>query len=403
VGISRVGEGEGPVHNHSIETFRVNKVMAFRTRVRCAPTVELVSGRDLWALLVAMSENPLVLAEQLLGALHGRVGRADVTFAELPVRLGGGFFAENHAFRLAGVSPPWDGPLVVRLFPSSAPPELAFREAAVQTVLADQGYPAARVVLFEEEARLLSRRFFVMERLPGRPMMGGIRIGELARSGWRLFTRLADVTATLQAWLHRLDARPLLAELGDTPAGIERWFVTLETQVNEGADGLSDGLQWLIDHRPASPVRASICHGDLWGGNVLTQDGHVTGVLDWTVATVADPALDVGFTAMSLCLAPIDAPRPIQRAAARLGRSMCRRYIRAYQGETGADLSAQPYYEALRCAAELAGVVAYRLAEAKGKPHDFPRFTWDSISDQMVDYFRERTGVTLEVPPVAAR
>src|SRR6266511_5459812 len=82
------------------------------------------------------------------------VGRADVTYAEPPVRLGGGFSAENYAFHLARASPPRDGPLVVRLFPSSAPPDLAHREAAAQTVLADQGYPTVRAVLFDEEARV---------------------------------------------------------------------------------------------------------------------------------------------------------------------------------------------------------------------------------------------------------
>jgi aminoglycoside phosphotransferase (APT) family kinase protein len=124
-------------------------------------------------------------------------------------------------------------------------------------------------------------------------------------------------------------------------------------------------------------------------------------VLDWSVATIAEPALDVGFTAMSMSLAPIDAPRPVQRVASRLGGWLCQRYLRAYQAETDADLSAQPYYEALRCAIELSGVAAYRLAEAKGEPHDFPRFAWVAIADQMVEYFRARTGVTLELPPAA--
>lgn len=341
-----------------------------------------------------------VLADELLGVLRERLAPADLGYAEPLVRLSGGFFAESHGFCLAGAPPPWDTPLVVRLFPSSSPPDLAHREAAVQTVVTEQGYPGARVLLFDEEARLLGRRYFIMERLPGRPMMGGIRIGELAGSGWRLFTRLADVTATLQASLHRLDARPLLAELGEASAGIERWFGSVEAQIKDGADGLSDGLRWLVEHQPDQPDRASICHGDLWGGNILVQDGRVTGVLDWTTATIADPALDVGFTAMSMSLAPIEAPGAVQRVAARIGRAMCRRYVRAYQRETGADLSAQRYYEALRCAVELTGVTAYRLAEAKGEPHDVPRFTWVSIADQMIDYFRERTGVTLRLPPV---
>jgi aminoglycoside phosphotransferase (APT) family kinase protein len=342
-----------------------------------------------------------VLADELLGVLRDRLAPAALTYAEPLVRLSGGFFAENYSFSLTGAPPPWSTPLVVRLLPSSAPPDLAFREAAVQTVVTDQGYPAARVLLFEDGTRLLGRPFFIMERLPGRPVIADIRALELLRSGWGLFTRLPDLTATVQASLHRLDAGPLVTALGDTPAGIERWFVNIEAQINEGADGLGEGLQWLVEHQPARATHVSICHGDLWGGNLLAEDGRVTGVLDWSVATVAEPALDVGFTAMSMSLAPIDAPPAVQRVAARIGRAMCRRYIRAYQRETAADLSDQRYYEALRCATELTGVAAYRLAEAKREPHDVPRFTWVSIADQMVDYFRERTGVTLELPPVA--
>ena len=37
-------------------------------------------------------------------------------------------------------------------------------------------------------------------------------------------------------------------------------------------------------------------HGDLWWANVLVDDGgsHLTGVLDWELAAIADPARDFG-------------------------------------------------------------------------------------------------------------
>jgi len=342
-----------------------------------------------------------VLTDELLSALGPHLG-GPVSFAESPVRLGGGYFTENYAFSLAEAPAPWDVPLVVRLFPSSAPPDLAHREAAVQGVLVDQGYPAPRVLFFGADARLLDRPFFVMERLPGRALLGGIGLRAVAGSGWGLLRRLPEVTATLQAQLHRLDSEPLVAELADTPAGIERWFAALEESVASGAAGLADGLAWLVEHRPTPRAPVAICHGDLWAGNILVEAGRVTGVIDWSVATVAEPALDVGFTAMALSLAPIDAPPPIQRGVARLAGWLCRRYVRAYGRETGADLSSQPYYEALRCAAELTGVAAYRLAAAKGEPHDAPRPIWDSIADAMLDYFDERTGVRLALPAPAS-
>jgi aminoglycoside phosphotransferase (APT) family kinase protein len=186
----------------------------------------------------------------------------------------------------------------------------------------------------------------------------------------------------------------LIEQLGGAPTGVERWFERLAA-----FDGLAGGLEWLVHHRPPPASEPVICHGDLWVGNILVEGDRLTGVIDYTVATVAEPALDVGYTAMSLCLAPIDAPAPIQKIAASVARRLCDRYVAGYLRETGADLSNQPYYEALRCASELTNVVSYREARARGEEYDAPRPTWDSISDAMIDYFRARTGVTLTVPP----
>ncbi len=339
-----------------------------------------------------------MLPDELLDIVRRRAGCADVAFAEPPARLSGGFFTENWAFRLAAAPPPWSAPLVVRLFPSISAPELACREATTQRVLCAQGFPAAPVLWFDDSARLCGRRFFVMERLPGNAMMGGIRVRELAGAGWHLLRRLPEVTASVQASLHDMDAAPLVTELGAMPSGPERWFDVLDEQIRAGATGLAPGLDWLVKHAPSPPPRPSICHGDLWGGNILVDDGRVMGVLDWSTVTVAHPALDVGFTAMSLSLAPIDAPSAIQRTAAAIGSAMRTRYVRAYQRARSTDLSMQPYYEALRCAVELSLVAAYRMAEARGTPHDVPRLTWDSIADRMIAYFRRRTGVTLGLP-----
>src|SRR5262249_58303035 len=126
-----------------------------------------------------------------------------------------------------GAPAPWDGPLVVRLFPNDAPPDLAQREAVVQQVLVEQGYPAPSIVWFEEDARLSGRRCFVMRRLPGRALIGGIRVRELLASSHKLLRQLVQVTASAQAWLHRLDAHPLVEQPDGMPLGGERWFEPL--------------------------------------------------------------------------------------------------------------------------------------------------------------------------------
>ena len=139
-----------------------------------------------------------------------------------------------------------------------------------------------------------------------------------------------------------------------------------------------------------------LCHGDSWGGNLLVESGEVTGLIDWTVATVAEPALEIAFLTTAFSLAPVPLPRPIQRVAQRIGRRLAGAYRSVYESGSDADLSSVPYYEALRCLLELSGVVGYRTTVAAGPPYDGPRPTWDGIADQMVDYFEERTGVHLE-------
>ena len=140
-----------------------------------------------------------------------------------------------------------------------------------------------------------------------------------------------------------------------------------------------------------------LCHGDLWGGNLLVEGRRVTGVIDWSLATASEPALEVGFTSMSLLLAPLPVPRAVLAVVRAGSRLLCRRYVRRYRRGTPADLSNVAYYEALRCAVELTLVVTYRHAVASGLP-DEKRPTWDWVADDMVEFFRARTGVALSLP-----
>jgi aminoglycoside phosphotransferase (APT) family kinase protein len=349
-------------------------------------------------------QDERVLASELLAELGPVIGGGDLSYAEPLARLSGGFFTENYGFRLAGAPPPWDGRLVVRLFPVVVDDDAVRREAVVQRELAAVGFPTPAVLHFNADAHVDGRRYFVMERMPGAPLMGGIRFGALLRDGPRLLPRLVHVTAEVQAELHGLDPAPVTAALGGTSLSIDRWFAELERLIDRGGDGFATGLAWLVEHRPVEPSRPTLCHGDLHPGNILVgEDGKVTAVLDWTVATLAEPALDVGFTTMALSLAPVDIPRPFQKVVARFGRGIANRYVRAYRARTAADLSTQPYYEALRCALEVGNAAYYRLAAADGRAHEQPRPPWDRVADAMVGYFRVRTGVDLRMPaPVPA-
>jgi aminoglycoside phosphotransferase (APT) family kinase protein len=203
-------------------------------------------------------------------------------------------------------------------------------------------------------------------------------------------------TAEIHLALHRLDPAALIDAFG-AAATINRWFDEWDRACRaDPAHPLRAGYQWLRDNQPESPSSPVLCHGDTWGGNLLTENGAVTALIDWTVAVVAEPALDVGFLTATLSLAP-GIPRAIQHVANVIGRRVANAYQTRYRSGSDAALGTVPYYQALRCLLELHGVVAYRAARAEGLTYDSPRPAWDTVVARAVHYFHQRTGVTLAI------
>jgi aminoglycoside phosphotransferase (APT) family kinase protein len=90
-----------------------------------------------------------------------------------PRRLTGGFDAAIFALDLAEAPAALSRPLALRLFAPADNPERARRESAVQSALADLGYPAPRALLAETERTVLGGAFILMERLAGRVLAEG--------------------------------------------------------------------------------------------------------------------------------------------------------------------------------------------------------------------------------------
>ncbi len=315
------------------------------------------------------------LDHQLLAIVAAQLGEPGVEFAMAPRSLGGSF-SQVFRFELADVGEPWRGPLVLRLGPAHAGPEQQQLECRVQDGLAAAGFPAPRVLLADNTLRISDRPFLIVEHLPGRSFLRGVRPSQFALDLPHLLTSWGHAAARVLARLH--DLEPDVVIDGLDHAGRGRSEVSTRRHVTRtidaldefGGPALADAVDWLRENEPAVPERASVVHGDLWPGNVLFRRRTLTGVVDWDRTGIGDPELDVGFAkaGLSLMPAPFPPPPPIAQGVHVAGRSIARDLDRAYRKRRPLDASRVSYYEALRCALELAPVLAFRHRRAHG--HD---------------------------------
>ena len=215
-------------------------------------------------------------------------------------RMRGGAIQDNWRLDVAVDGGPWQGEhaFVLR---TDAPSQVSAsltraQEFAVLRVAHDAGVLAPAPRFLCEDAHVLGRMFFIMDRLPG------------VAAGHRL-TREAALLPDAPALAHALGAnlarihalRPPLAGMPDAPrnpaletiAMYRRWLDAFD----DTYPALELGLRWCERHAPAN-FEVTLIHRDYRTGNYLVDDGKLTGALDWEFAGFGDPREDLGwFTA----------------------------------------------------------------------------------------------------------
>jgi aminoglycoside phosphotransferase (APT) family kinase protein len=86
-----------------------------------------------------------------------------------------------------------------------------------------------------------------------------------------------------------------------------------------------------------------VCHGDFHPFNILTQEGKVSGVLDWSGFLISDPAYDIGITNV---LVTVAAPGLFPEMD---WVDLISSYHDYYQRECPVELARIDYYEAFKC------------------------------------------------------
>lgn len=357
------------------------------------------------------------LREALLAHLRETSGCADLAYRHAPEPMAGGFStASIHAFELEAAPAGLDGPLVLRVLSGSDSEPRWARETLVQGTAARLGFPTPRLRLVGAEAVGLGGPFVVMDRLAGGKLirwwtawlLAGVGAAWVLGSPWPLLVGHAVgcacvglVMARYQRRLHRLpvaSVREACVERGVAFEALSArvWMDTAQRAITaQRLDGYAPGLQWLRAHEPAI-ARAVLCHGDIQPLNFMATWTRVTGILDWELACVADPELDVATTKCDVLLLP----------GPWLGAVFWPLYAFYVLGlGRGLDRARLRYYEALRAFVMLAMVAeqfratqankAAGVPEPAGTAPDLPPFFARMLIRAHERRFRRLTGVAI--------
>lgn len=331
------------------------------------------------------------LANELLVRLGAGSG-AQVSYAEVPRRLSGGYSSDLFRLRLSGVAPELGGDLVLRLMHGDRD---AAREICVHREVATTGFPAPTVHFAADSHAGLGRPFMLMECVAGRTLLEG---------SLRELRRLPGLLAEVMARLHALEAKPLgraLAAAGwtDEALGAEGVLAEIGDSIAAaGAHGLAPGERWLRMNRPTQG-RPVICHGDLHPGNLLMREGAVVSVVDWEMATLEEAEFDVARTVVILSSAPGgDGVRSWLRR--RIGPLAARRFVALYAQTVKLDQERLRWNEALHCLR----LVVLAAAAAAGSAHQAPGVValWAPLVGRLAERFRRLTGVAVAPARVEA-
>ena len=246
--------------------------------------------------------------------------------------------------------------LVLRRPPRGAKAKSAhdmMREARVMDALkASYPYVPAILARCDDEA-VIGQDFYVMERLKGTILRRDLpsELG-LDRDGVRALC-LGFVDRLIE--LHQVDAsQPGLKELGKGEGYIARqlsgWSERWRQAATEGSDACEDIIAWLQSQQPRHDNASCVIHNDFRFDNVVLAADNplgIVGVLDWELATVGDPLMDLG-SSLAYWVQADDDPvfQSFRRQPTHEAGMLTRHEVVAYYGKrTGIDVSRWRFYE----------------------------------------------------------
>jgi aminoglycoside phosphotransferase (APT) family kinase protein len=185
------------------------------------------------------------------------------------------------------------------------------REFRILNALAPSWSKAPRPLAYCEDASVIGTPFYVMERVPGVILRARVPEGLVLDAP--AMQRISASTCDTLAEIHNLDWRAVgLGELGKPDGYVERqikgWSERYRKSQTDSVPTVDRLGAWLDAHKPGESG-ATLVHNDFKYDNVILAPdlSGVVAVLDWEMATIGDPLMDLG-TALGYWVEADDLP-----------------------------------------------------------------------------------------------
>ena len=224
------------------------------------------------------------------------------------------------------------------------------REHGLLEALAGR-FPVPEPLGYEPTGDVLGAPFYVMEHVPGVILRTTTPPGGRPDAG--TVRRVADALVETFAALHAVDVGGAgLGDLGQPEGYVGRqvagWERRYQAAATDVLPDLEKAFAWMHAHQPAESD-ATLIHNDYKYDNLVLDPGDLTdvrAVLDWELATVGDPLMDLGST-LGYWVEATD--RPALKAMALSptwwpGNPTRAELVEAYEARTGREVGHAVFY-----------------------------------------------------------
>lgn len=274
------------------------------------------------------------------------------------------------------------------------------REARIMTALKPV-YPYVPTVLATAQAgEVMDVDFYVMERIKG--IIPRQNLPKSLNLNPEKTRQLCINVIDKMIELHQVDYQAAgLSNLGKGGGYVKRqidgWTDRYDKARTPDVGSFAEVMAWLKAKMPSQDVATCLIHNDFRFDNVVLNPENpleVIGVLDWEMATLGDPLMDLGNTLAYWVQADDDGVmQMMRRQPTHLAGMLTRQEVIDYYGQkTGYQVDNFDFYSiyGLFRLAVIAQQIYYRFYHGQSKNNQFAMF------GQMVNYLEQRCLALIE-------